>query len=220
MMATIDAVNTGSSASVTKSKSSNIVNKDDFFKMLIAQLKNQDPTKPLDATAFTAQLAQFSSLEKLDNVNASLTSLLSQQDLINRVQSAQLAGKYVVASGDQADSFSAAGRPVELGYDLPEDARKVLITIYDKNGRAVDMIEKTDQFKGMNKATWNNGSARTGNFTFSIAAVDEQGRNLGAKTLTEGTVSKVNFHDGKVYVTVNNKEMGFDQILAVTDVKP
>ena len=219
-MATIDAVNTGSSASVTKSKSSNIVNKDDFFKMLIAQLKNQDPTKPLDATAFTAQLAQFSSLEKLDNVNASLTSLLSQQDLINRVQSAQLAGKYVVASGDQADSFTAAGKPVELGYDLPEDARKVLITIYDKNGRAVDMIEKTDQFKGMNKATWNNGSARTGNFTFSIAAVDGQGRNLGAKTLTEGTVSKVNFHDGKVYVTVNNKEMGFDQILAVTDVKP
>ena len=219
-MATIDAVNTGSSASVTKSKSSSIVNKDDFFKMLIAQLKNQDPTKPLDATAFTAQLAQFSSLEKLDNVNASLTSLLSQQDLINRVQSAQLAGKYVVASGDQADSFSAAGRPVELGYDLPEDARKVLITIYDKNGRAVDMIEKTDQFKGMNKATWNNGSARTGNFTFSIAAFDEQGRNLGAKTLTEGTVSKVNFHDGKVYVTVNNKEMGFDQIVAVTDVKP
>jgi flagellar basal-body rod modification protein FlgD len=219
-MAMIDAVQAGSSASVTNSKSSNIVNKDDFFKMLIAQLKNQDPTKPLDATAFTAQLAQFSSLEKLDNVNASLTSLLGQQDLVNRVQSAQLAGKYVVASGDQADSFTAAGRPVELGYDLPEDARKVLITIYDKNGRAVDMIEKTDQFKGMNKATWNNGSARTGNFTFSIAAFDEQGRSLGAKTVTEGMVSKVNFHDGKVYVTVNNKEMGFDQILAVTDVKP
>jgi flagellar basal-body rod modification protein FlgD len=219
-MSTVNSVSTSSSAAVTNSKSSNIVNKDDFFKMLVAQLKNQDPMKPLDATAFTAQLAQFSSLEKLDNVNSSLASLLAQQDLVNRVQSAQLAGKYVVASGDQADSFSAAGRPVELGYDLPEDARKVLITIYDKNGRAVDMIEKTDQFKGMNKATWNNGSARTGSFTFSIAAVDEQGRNLGAKTLTEGTVSKVNFRDGKVYVTVNNKEVGFDQILAVTDVKP
>ncbi len=219
-MATIDAVNTGSSASLPNSKSSNIVNKDDFFKMLVAQLKNQDPMKPLDATAFTAQLAQFSSLEKLDNVNTTLTSLLGQQDLINKVQSAQLAGKYVVAGGDQADSFTAAGKPVELGYDLPEDARKVLITIYDQNGRAVDMIEKTDQFKGMNKATWNNGSARTGNFTFSIAAFDGQGRNLGAKTLTEGTVSKVNFHDGKVYVTVNNREMGFDQLLAVTDVKP
>ncbi|MHB9099889.1 MAG: FlgD immunoglobulin-like domain containing protein, partial [Syntrophales bacterium] len=98
-------------------------------------------------------------------------------------------------------------------------ASQVLITIYDQNGRTVEMIEKTDQSKGMNKATWNNGSARTGNFIFSIAAFDGQGRNLGARTLTEGTVSKVNFHDGKVYVTVNNKEIGFDEILSVTDVK-
>jgi len=65
-----------------------------------------------------------------------------------------------------------------------------------------------------------NGSARTGNFTFSIAAFDEQGRSLGAKTLSEGTVSKSTSMTGRYYVTVNNKEMGFDQILAVTDVKP
>ena len=61
-MAIINAVQTASSQSVTSSQSSNIVNKDDFFKLLIAQLKNQDPTKPVDATTFTAQLAQFSSL--------------------------------------------------------------------------------------------------------------------------------------------------------------
>ncbi len=218
-MAALSAVQGNTTASATTVKNKDVVNKDDFFKMLVAQLKNQDPTKPMDATAFTAQLAQFSSLEKLDNVNASLTGLLGQQDLTNRMQSAQLAGKYVVAGGDQTDSFTAAGRPVALGYDLPEDARKVLITIYDQNGRAVDMIEKTDQVRGMNKATWNNGSARTGNFTFSIAAFDGQGRSLGAKTLTEGAVSQVNFHDGNVYVTVNNREIGLDQILSVTDVK-
>ncbi len=218
-MTALSAVQTNQAASATTTANKDVVNKDDFFRLLVAQLKNQDPTKPVESTQFTAQLAQFSSLEKLDNVNTTLTSLLGQQDLINRVQAAQLAGKYVVASGDQADSFTAAGKPVELGYDLPEDARKVLITIYDQNGRAVDMIEKTDQFKGLNKATWNNGSARTGNFTFSIAAFDGQGNNLDAKTLTEGAVSKVNFHDGKVYVTVNNREMGYDQILSVTDVK-
>ncbi|MHB8907984.1 MAG: flagellar hook assembly protein FlgD [Syntrophales bacterium] len=218
-MAALAAVQTNSTTSATTIKNKDVVNKDDFFKLLVAQLKNQDPTKPMDSTAFTAQLAQFSSLEKLDNVNASLTSLVGQQDLFNRVQSAQLAGKYVVAGGDQANSFTAAGKPVELGYDLPEDASQVLITIYDQNGRAVDMIEKIDQSKGMNKATWNNGSARTGNFIFSIAAFDAQGRNLGAKTLTEGTVSKVNFHDGRVYVTVNGKEIGFDEILSVTDVE-
>lgn len=218
-MAALAAVQTNATTSAAAIKKKDVVNKDDFFKLLVAQLKNQDPMKPVDATTFTAQLAQFSSLEKLDNVNSTLTGLLGQQDLINKVQSAQLAGKHVVAGGDQANSFTAAGKPVELGYDLPEDASQVLITIYDQKGRAVDMIEKTDQSQGMNKATWNNGSARTGNFIFSIAAFDAQGRNLGATTLTEGTVSKVNFHDGKVYVTVNDREIAFDEILSVTDVK-
>jgi flagellar basal-body rod modification protein FlgD len=219
-MAALAAVQANGTTSATTVTNKDVVNKDDFFKLLIAQLKNQDPTKPVDSATFTAQLAQFSSLEKLDNVNTSLTSLLGQQDLLNRVQSAQLAGKYVVANGDQANSFTAAGKPVDLRYDLPEDAGQVLITIYDQNGRAVDIVDKTYQSKGVNTATWNNGSARTGNFTFSISAFDAQGRNLNAKTLTEGAVSKVSFHDGKVYVTVNNKEMGVDQVISVTDVKP
>ena len=176
--------------------------------MLIAQLKNQDPMKPLDATAFTAQLAQFSSLEKLENVNSTLTSLLGQQDLVNRMGSAQLAGKYVVANGSQSDSFTAAGKSVELGYELPADAKQVFITIYDAQGRAVDMIEKTDQSTGINKVVWQNSSARTGNFTFQVAAFDGQGNNLSATTLIEGVVSRVNFHGGQVYVTVNNKEVG------------
>ncbi len=218
-MATIDAVNTGSSASVTKSQSSNIASRDDFFKMLVAQLKNQDPMKPLDATAFTAQLAQFSSLEKLENVNSTLTKLLGQQDLFNRMGSAQLAGKYVVANGNQADSFTAAGKPVELGYELPADAKKVLITVYDEQGRAVDMIEKSDQSSGFYRALWQNVLNRTGQFTFQVAAFDGQGNNLSATTLIEGVVSKVNFQGGKVYVTVNGKEVGVDQLLSVADVK-
>ena len=64
-----------------------------------------------------------------------------------------------------------------------------------------------------------NGSARTGNFTFQVTAFDAKGSNLNATAVVEGVVSKVNFHDGKVYVTVNNKEVGIDQILSVADVK-
>ena len=218
-MATIGAVNAGSSASATNSQSSGIGNKDDFFKMLVAQLKNQDPMKPLDATAFTAQLAQFSSLEKLENVNTTLTKLLGQQDLVNRMGSAQLAGKYVIATGGQSDAFTAAGKPVELGYELPAEAKQVFITIYDEQGRAVDMIQKNNQSAGFYRALWENGSARTGRFTFSIAAFDAQGNNLSAATLVEGVVSRVNFQGGKVYVTVNGKEVGIEQILSVADVK-
>jgi flagellar basal-body rod modification protein FlgD len=219
MMATISAVTTGSSASATKSQSGDVVSKDDFFKLLVAQLKNQDPLKPVDATAFTAQLAQFSSLEKLENVNSTLTKLLGQQDLFNRMGSAQLAGKYVLANGSQTDSFTTAGKSVELGYELPADAKQVFITIFDERGSVVDMIEKKNQSAGFYRAAWENSSARTGNFTFQVAAFDGQGNNLGATTVIEGVVSRVNFQGGKVYVTVNGKEVAVDQILSVADVK-
>jgi flagellar basal-body rod modification protein FlgD len=218
-MAALDAIQASTTAATTNVKTTDIVNKNDFFKLLIAQLKNQDPTKPLDATAFTAQLAQFSSLEQLGNVNSNLTTLLSQQGLLSKMQSSQLAGKYVVAGGDQTNAFTAQGKPVELGYELPQDASRVLITVFDQAGRAVDMFEKTNLSKGMNKATWSNGSARSGNFTFTVAAYDGQGQSFAAQTLTEGTVSSVNYRDGQVYVKVNNREVGIDQILSVTDGK-
>ena len=81
------------------------------------------------------------------------------------------------------------------------------------------MIQKSDQSAGVNRVVWNNSSVRTGTFTFQTTAFDGKGSNLNATTLVEGVVSKVNFHDGKVYVTVNNKEVGVDQILSVADVK-
>ncbi len=208
-----------SNAAAQTATNDKVVNKDDFFKLLIAQLKNQDPTKPMEAAEFTAQLAQFSSLEKLDNVNSTLTRLLTHQSYVNKMQSSQLAGKYVTANGDQANWFTAAGRPVDLGYELPGDASRVLITIYDQNGRAVDMLEASNQSKGTNRATWKNGSARSGNFTFTVAAYDSQGGGIPAQALIEGAVSRVNFHDGQVYVMVNNKEVGIDQVLSVTEAK-
>jgi flagellar basal-body rod modification protein FlgD len=216
-MAALAVSQVNSPAAAATATNKEVVNKDDFFKLLIAQLKNQDPTKPMEAAAFTAQLAQFSSLEKLDNVNSTLTGLLGQQGLVNKMQSSQLAGKYVTASGDQANWFTAVGKPVDLGYELPGDASRVLITIYDQNGRAIDMVEKSNQSKGTNKATWNNGSARSGNFTYSVTAMDAQGKSLAATTLIQGPVSAVKYRDNQVYAVVNNREVGIDQILSVRE---
>ena len=60
----------GTANAVATTSSKNVIGKDEFLKMLIAQLKNQDPLNPLDGTAFTAQLAQFSSLEQLQNIRS------------------------------------------------------------------------------------------------------------------------------------------------------
>jgi flagellar basal-body rod modification protein FlgD len=66
-----------SGGATTPATSNNTLGKDAFLNLLVTQLKNQDPTAPMDDTAFVAQLAQFSSLEQLTNVNQSLGSILS-----------------------------------------------------------------------------------------------------------------------------------------------
>jgi len=63
----VDASNSNTSG-VTSSKDS-ALGKDDFMNLLVAQLQNQDPLNPMDSTAFTSQLAEFSSLEQLSNAN-------------------------------------------------------------------------------------------------------------------------------------------------------
>jgi flagellar basal-body rod modification protein FlgD len=78
----IDAVNGVSSASTrsvvagVQSAATSTLGQDAFLQLLVTQLRNQDPTKPLENTEFIAQLAQFSSLEKLTAIAESTTSLL------------------------------------------------------------------------------------------------------------------------------------------------
>jgi len=96
-----------------------VLGKDEFMKMLIAQLKHQDPLNPMDGTAFTAQLAQFSSLEQLQNINTQLSSFTKQQQSLGNTQAVNLIGREVLAKGD---TVVAQGKPVDLSYVLSSDA--------------------------------------------------------------------------------------------------
>lgn len=71
--------------------------KDEFLKLFVNQLKYQDPLKPMDSTEFTAQLAQFSSLEQLTNVSASMQQVASLQQLANNASAAGLIGRNIKA---------------------------------------------------------------------------------------------------------------------------
>lgn len=93
----------GATQSTAAATRKTILGKDDFFKMLLAQLKHQNPLEPLDGTAFAAQLAQFSSLEQLQNLNNELKTLSNNQAVMSRSYAIGLIGKEVEAdiSGTQ-----------------------------------------------------------------------------------------------------------------------
>ena len=96
-MITNEINSSASSGALLSTTQSNVMGKDDFLNLLITQLQNQDPLNPTDSTEFTAQLAQFSSLEQLGNVNENLTELKHFQASINNSQAVALIGKAITA---------------------------------------------------------------------------------------------------------------------------
>ncbi|HLA27738.1 MAG TPA: flagellar hook capping FlgD N-terminal domain-containing protein [Syntrophales bacterium] len=100
-MSSIENITGNVKTAAADSATSKLIGKDDFFKMLIAQLKNQDPMNPAQGSEFAAQLAQFSSLEQLSNLNTALAAQNSNYIMLANAQSVNLIGKEVTAlNGD------------------------------------------------------------------------------------------------------------------------
>jgi flagellar basal-body rod modification protein FlgD len=97
-MIAIDSI-TGTTATTTANSQPKLksIGKEDFLKMLIAQLKNQDPLNPQEGSAFAAQMAQFSSVEQLTNLNATLEAQTQNGLNLFNAQAANLIGKEITA---------------------------------------------------------------------------------------------------------------------------
>jgi flagellar basal-body rod modification protein FlgD len=113
-----------------------VMGKDDFLKLLIVQLRNQDPLEPMKGTEFATQLAQFSSVEQLTNINSNLSESITTNQLmaqsIGNALAATMIGKTVKASGN-AFTVATSGN-MHLGYSLSTAAASVKVSIRDANG--------------------------------------------------------------------------------------
>jgi flagellar basal-body rod modification protein FlgD len=210
-MSTVTGVTSGTTNSTQTNKS--VLGKDDFLKMLIAQLKNQDPLNPLDGTNFAAQLAQFSSLEQLQNMNTHLTALTSSLSSTSNSQMVGLIGNAVVANGN---SVTVSGATTQLAYNLSQSVSQGTIRINDSQGNLVQTLAFGSQQAGSNKMNWNTSSVKPGTYTFTVSALDSKGNPVTANTMTTGLVSGVTFQNGVPYLSVNGQNVAFGDILYIT----
>lgn len=117
MANTIDPSNFLSSVqntSTTQGTGSNTLGKDDFLKLLMTELQNQDPTNPMSDTEYISQMANFSSLEQMTNMNTSLNNLIQNQQQNQFLQAAMMIGKTVTYKNDQNQEASAVIKSVSL----------------------------------------------------------------------------------------------------------
>ena len=195
-----------------------VMGKDDFLNLLIAQLQNQDPLNPTDSTEFTAQLAQFSSLEQLGNVNDNLVELKNFQASINNSQAVSLIGKAITANGNSIQ-LSDDG-PVQCDFSLDNDAVLVVASIYDSTGKYVTDFESKNLSAGQHSLFWdgtdkNGNRVANGNYTFEILAADASGRDIDTTTFFSGTVDKVTFENNTSYLVSGNQKIALGDVIEV-----
>ena len=207
--------NTTSGLNLSTDKS---MGKDDFLKLLIAQLSAQDPLDPMGAQDFSAQLAQFSGLEQMTNVNINLEKLQQQQAVSQNTSVINLIGKTVESAGNTFNHVAGASKV--LSYSLNGGAESIQIEIFDMAGSQVDTVKLGSQGKGKNQVSWdgfdNQGNPfAAGTYSFVVTASNYAGQTVPVTTFSSGLVSDVVFGEGENYVIVNGKELPISAIKRV-----
>lgn len=201
-----------SSANSATTKKSNSLGKDEFMKMLLAQLKNQDPLNPMDGKDFSVQLAQFSSLEQLSNLNETMLSLPTYLKSFSNAQMVSMIGNEAIAKGNV---INVSGATTNIVYSLPSEIQSGTIKIYDESGMQVGAAKIGSQKVGINSISWNTSNVNTGKYTFEVNAVDKNGTAVAADTLISGKVTGTSFKNDEAYLTINGQEVAFSNVVAI-----
>jgi flagellar basal-body rod modification protein FlgD len=184
--------------------------RNDFLKLLVTQMKNQDPLDPMDGTEYTAQLAQFSSLESLQNIDAEIQALKATQAAGNNSRAADYLGKTVTAVGDRFDL--AAGAISDLRFTLDSSAAETYVKIYNGAGQYVTSINTGARAAGEHLFAWDGIDSQglavpDGTYTAHVMAVNGNGNPVAAETVFSGRATEINFRSDTAYVLVGGQEV-------------
>jgi flagellar basal-body rod modification protein FlgD len=217
----VDPLSAGASA--TDQSSGNTLGKDDFLKLMMAQLQNQDPTAPMDNQAFVAQLAQFSNLEQLQGVNTRLDSLTVGQAGANQQAAANLVGKDVSYKSSSV-AWTQGTSGAAIGAQLTSQATTVTATIKDPSGAVVRTLRYGAEPAGNFSATWDglddHGNVLpSGTYTLSVAAADGSGKAITTTAQGSGRVTGVSFATGSAQLVVNGQFVPLSDVIEVDQPK-
>jgi flagellar basal-body rod modification protein FlgD len=199
-------------------KTNEEMGKQEFLTLFTAQLQNQNPLEPVKNEAFVAQLAQFSQLEALTNMQTSLDGFVTSMSSERMLGSAAFIGKKVAIT--DTPTQLTAGATMDATLDLPMGASGVQISVQDKQGRVVKNLIEGPQLPGSVTIQWNGKDSAenpvpAGLYSLSAAAVvNGQTVKVPVSTLSTVRAISTNPADGSVSVEVDG-----GKTMLLSDVK-
>lgn len=194
------------------------VTQDDFLKLLIAQLQNQDPLQPMDNQQFAAQLATFNSLGQLISINEKIGGLQSTQAAASQFNAASLIGKEITSNGDGISLQN--GTPAKIGFQLGANAAKVVVTIQNSAGEVVRQIDAGAQSAGEKNLLWDGKDAAgrsvaSGLYRFQVNAFDLNGKQVPTSGRVQGSVTGVTLDGGEPMLEVGALQVPLSSVIRV-----
>ncbi|HVU05606.1 MAG TPA: flagellar hook capping FlgD N-terminal domain-containing protein [Polyangiaceae bacterium] len=174
--------------------------KDDFLKLLVAQLKNQDPLAPQDNTQFVAQLAQFSSLEQSMGINDRLDALTAQFKGLSNTGDIGLVGSTIAARGNLI-TVDGSGAGAQLSFTLGAASDSTKIGITDSTGRTVRTLDIGKHAAGIVRVMWDGRDDTgivqpAGTYAVTVQAKTADGGGVSVDQQSTGVVKAISFDKG------------------------
>lgn len=206
----------------TQATSTKTLGKDDFLQLMITKLRYQDPMNPMDDADFIAQLAQFSTLEQMNNIAEGIStsnqwSFLQMQS-INNTMAAGLIGKDIKATYNGV-YVDATNKP-QITFTTDQFAADVEFTVRDTAGNLIATLKDNNIEPGVNSIEWD-GRDNQGNrvdqgyYTIEVSATDGSGQTFRPRLSLVGTVEGIIYREGAAFLRVNGTEIPLGDVTAV-----
>ncbi len=189
-----------------------------FLTLLTTQLKNQDPTSPMDSSTFTQQLVEYSQVEQQINTNTNLQTLITQGTSNASAVTTSYLGKKVSVTNGEA---SLSGGAASWTYNLGTQAAGTTLTVTDANGKTVYSGAGATA-AGNNTFAWdgkdNNGNQLDdGAYKLAVTANDANGTGITTSVASAGTVSQIDMTGSAPQLVIGNLEVGLGDVAAVSN---
>jgi flagellar basal-body rod modification protein FlgD len=197
---------------------SNIMGKDDFLALLVQQMKHQNPLEPMSNTEYAAQLAQYSSLEQLQQLNENAESQIILGQSLNNSFMTSVIGKEIKSFGDGVE-FS--GSDVDLHYNLSRDATDFEVKIFNESGELVRTLGENGSQSGDQSISWDGKNddgevVEEGNYHFEISAKDVSGLEITTQTYSVGVVDGISYHQGSPFLNINGQFVNLGDVISIS----